>query len=222
VLFALAGALRNPSAASAQFTNALIGAISKTDQANAAVDDSVSFTEICQVSGTNIQLDSITNHARLEGLENAALVGNAGNNVLTGNAGNNSITGGTGRDIITGGTGADRFLFNQPTDSQLGSGTTGMDWIRDFEIGTDTVVSPWGSEVQQARLAGSVTKLTGASVTQLLDATTFSANVSAVAFTLGDANTTRTFLALNNGVGGFDASADVLLEITGYQGMLSF
>ena len=42
----------------------------------------------------------------------------------------------------------------------------------------------------------------------------------AATFTLGSGSTARTFVALNDGVAGFQATADTLLEITGYAGDL--
>jgi hypothetical protein len=66
---------------------------------------------------------------------------------------------------------------------------------------------------------GPVTSLRAAEVSTLLTPTSFQANQAAT-FTLGSGPLTRTFLALNDAMAGFQAASDGVVEITGYQGDL--
>ena len=59
------------------------------------------------------------------------ITGGLAADVLTGNADANLLTGGSGNDVLTGGLGADRFQFNATTH--------GVDVIKDFVFGTDTI-----------------------------------------------------------------------------------
>ena len=59
------------------------------------------------------------------------ITGGLAADVLTGNADANLLTGGAGNDVLTGGLGADRFQFNATTH--------GVDVIKDFVFGTDTI-----------------------------------------------------------------------------------
>ena len=86
-----------------------------------------------------------------------ALIGNSGNDVIIGGAGADTITGGTGADIYTGGAGADVFVTAPAalaSNSVAASATSltatiaagdtmtfgnGVDIIRDFTTGTDTI-----------------------------------------------------------------------------------
>ena len=71
---------------------------------------------------------------------------------------------------------------------------------------------------QVARL-GAVTALSEAALATLLTTQSFLPNKAAT-FTLGSGPTTRSFVALNDGVSGFQASNDGVVEITGYSGDL--
>jgi hypothetical protein len=68
---------------------------------------------------------------------------------------------------------------------------------------------------------GSVSELSASAITALLTPASFPALTrtstgGAASFTFG----TRTFLAINDGVAGFSAASDSILEITGYSGNL--
>jgi serralysin len=59
-----------------------------------------------------------------------------------------------------------------------------------------------------------------AGITGLLTRKDFAKN-GASTFTFGDGSELRTFLAINDGRAGFNASSDSVIEITGYTGSLS-
>ncbi len=96
--------------------------------------------------GDYIEKLTLTGSADIDGTGNDKgndIVGNSGNNVLSGEGGkdtilggggNDQIHGGLGADILVGGSGQDLFVF----DVMETSGN--RDTIRDFTVGTDTVV----------------------------------------------------------------------------------
>ncbi|MEM8572559.1 MAG: calcium-binding protein [Pseudomonadota bacterium] len=59
------------------------------------------------------------------------LSGDGGSDSLYGGSGNDKLTGGTGNDFLEGGSGEDAFVFD--------SANTGVDFIKDFVIGVDTI-----------------------------------------------------------------------------------
>lgn len=73
------------------------------------------------------------------------LSGLAGNDTLNGGAGGDRLVGGLGKDTLTGGLDADTFVFDNVTDSVVG---TNRDLVTDFAIGTDKLdLSGLGDEV---------------------------------------------------------------------------
>lgn len=66
------------------------------------------------------------------GRDNDRLLGGDGRDRLRGGQGDDILTGGEGRDILAGGAGADQFVFDVGQDAR--------DVIRDFEIGTDSIL----------------------------------------------------------------------------------
>ena len=209
------GTIRDLAGNSAIITTSAIAA-----QSNTAVDDAVSFSTSFRSSSTSISLEANDSHALLTGSSATTLIGNISNNILTGNQAANSISAGLGRDILTGGGGADQFRINNAIESRLGSQSNSIDWIRDFEVGVDQIIGPSGTTIQQAVLMGAVTQLSNAAIGQLLNTTRFASDVPAAAFTLTGLDGTHTYLAVNNGISGFNAQDDVLLEITGLRGAL--
>ncbi|MEM8572560.1 MAG: calcium-binding protein [Pseudomonadota bacterium] len=59
------------------------------------------------------------------------LFGDGGNDSLYGGSGKDKLTGGSGNDFLEGGSGEDAFVFD--------SANTGVDYIKDFVIGVDTI-----------------------------------------------------------------------------------
>jgi len=152
----------------------------------------------------------------------ASLTGNASANDLTGNDADNVISGGAGADALTGGAGADAFLYASNADSLLGtSSAPRYDRIRDLAIGTDTLTMATAFAAPAGSIShrGTASALSEAAIATLLPTTSFAAGTAA-AFSLGSGATTRTFLVLNDGVAGYQAATDGLIEITGFSGSL--
>ena len=104
--------------------------------------------------------------------------------------------------------------------SSLGqSSLAALDRITDFAIGADSLDGPTAVAASQVAKLGAVALLSEAGVATLLTPTSFLASKAAT-FTLGSGPTTRTFVALNDAVAGFQAATDGVLEITGYGGDL--
>ena len=68
------------------------------------------------------------------GIGNDTLYGATGNDVIFGGEGKDVIAGNQGNDKLTGGKGADQFIF-----AQVNLGTQGLDKIRDFKPGKDSI-----------------------------------------------------------------------------------
>jgi RTX calcium-binding nonapeptide repeat (4 copies) len=151
---------------------------------------------------------------------NDCLTGLSGDDILRGGDGNDRLFAGTGADILVGGAGADSLTGGAGADTfRLSLGDSllnNFDRITDLQIGTDSINSPTAVTAANVAELGAVTSLTAGAIENLLNTTTFGAN-SAATFSLGD----RTFLALNDGISGFSASTDSILEITGFSGNLS-
>ena len=94
-----------------------------------------------------------------------------------------------------------------------------LDRITDFSIGADSLDGPTAMAASQVARLGPVASLSAADVSTLLTPTSFLANQAAT-FTLGSGPATRTFLALNDALAGFQVASDGVVEITGYQGDL--
>lgn len=67
---------------------------------------------------------------------------------------------------------------------------------------------------------GVLDNLEASTIATALNEATFAANAGAY-FTVGEAGAARTFIVLNDGVAGYDAQADTIVEITGVTGDLS-
>ena len=185
---------------------------------------STAATATLAVSYTNLILIGA---AAINGTGNAlnnTITGNSGNNTLSGLAGNDTLTGGDGNDILiggagadvlTGGAGIDTFRFAL-ADSRLAS----FDRITGLAIGTDRIDGPNNVNAANLRELGAVSALTQAAINIVLTNATFVGN-GAASFTYLDGASTRTFLALNNNIAGFNANTDSILEITGYTGLLT-
>jgi trimeric autotransporter adhesin len=80
----------------------------------------------------------LTGAGNLSGTGNSSgnrLQGNSGNNMLDGREGADTLLGGAGADQLIGGVGADIFLYTAAADSTGGQ----IDWLSDFEHGTDKI-----------------------------------------------------------------------------------
>jgi uncharacterized protein YjiK len=140
------------------------------------------------------------------------LFGNGGNDILLGGNGDDLLVGGRGADLLTGGKGEDTFRYTSFSDSLL----TGFDRITDFQIGTDRLDGPTAVRANNVAKLGVVGSLTQADISAVLTNSSFGANRAAT-FRFGS----QTFLALNDGIAGFQSSSDSIIEITGFSGSLN-
>ena len=154
-------------------------------------------------TGGDAEGDTLTNVERVRGSEfDDSLIGDAGNNILRG---------GAGGDNLTGGTGFNTFFYNALTDSLFPN----FDVITDLKIGVDRINGPTAVAAAQVNQLGNVVSPNEAGIQAVLTAADFEANQAAT-FTFG----MRTFLALNDGVAGYLAADDAVIEITGFTGSL--
>ena len=146
----------------------------------------------------------------------AQLAASSGNPAYqSGDAAANLLKAGPGADLLTGSAGNDVFRVTSLGQSLLGA----LDRITDFSIGSDSLDGPNGVAAGQVAKLGSVAALNEQGVASLLTAITFQAH-QAASFSFGTGPTTRTFVALNDAVAGFQSASDGVLEITGYSGDL--
>ena len=155
-----------------------------------------------------------------------SLLGNGGVDTIHGNGGNDAISGGAGRDVLTGEGGIDTFIYTMLSDSSLqlskSNSAANYDRITDLDLDSgDGVVDRIDGPTAIAaggvtKLATAVTNLTASGISAVLTTSTFGA-FKAVAFSYGS----QTFLALNDKTAGFSATADGLIDITGFIGTLS-
>ena len=149
------------------------------------------------------------------------LNGNAGNDTISGLAGADSITGGAGLDVLSGGADADSFSYTTLTNGVVGGTSTARTFesITDFQVGLDRIDAP-GTAVRSVKVLRAVTSLTDTAIGALLNASSggtvnFAVN-GASTFTFVSGTTTRTFLAINNATAAYSATADPIVEITGF------
>ena len=78
------------------------------------------------------------------GAGNDSLSGGAGADYLAGGSGDDTLDGGTGYDVLAGGEGDDRLVGGAEGDTFFGQGGAdtfviagGVNWVMDFEAGTD-------------------------------------------------------------------------------------
>lgn len=110
------------------------------------------------------------------------------------------------------GLNSDTFFFADLSDSLL----SGFDVITDLEIGIDRVnFFQYAVSATDLLQLGAVATFDAVSISSVLSEELFPA-LGAATFTYQE----RTFLAVNNGVAGFQADHDAIVEITGYSGEL--
>jgi hypothetical protein len=137
-------------------------------------------------------------------------------NQFIGNANANTLTATTAKDVLTGLGGVDTFKFTSLTSSTLAN----FDRITDFAIGTDILDGPTAISAANIHKLGTVSALSATSISTVLTATTFLANRAATFSYADPTGVSRSFIALNNATAGYQASADAIIEITGYIGSL--
>jgi Domain of unknown function (DUF4347)/Calx-beta domain/RTX calcium-binding nonapeptide repeat (4 copies) len=155
------------------------------------------------------------------GLGNDSLAGDDGSDQLYGGDGIDRLTGGNGDDFLAGGLGQDALYGNAGADIfQFNFGdslvsapdrvfdfnqTAGDRFLTDYPAGFFNAGTVVGANLTAAVLAAFGDKNQVDAGAQALGAN------EAVMFRLG----TRTYLAMNNGIAGFDAANDLVVEMTG-------
>jgi Ca2+-binding RTX toxin-like protein len=195
------------------FTVTLSNPINATLNPDASFGE-VTITDTLQSSVTRI-LPSGVENLTLTGTGNINGTGNTSNNILIGNTANNILTGAAGKDTLTGGTGIDKFGYKTLTDSLLAN----YDLITDFNAttGNDLFLVTTARAGFTTGLTVSTLDATG--IGTALTTTNFAANFAAQ-FTFTSGTTTRTFVAINDAIAGFNASTDSIVEVTGLTGTL--
>ncbi|MBG0743898.1 MAG: hemolysin, partial [Cylindrospermopsis raciborskii KL1] len=159
---------------------------------------------------------------------NDDFIGDSSNNTLTGTAGNDYINGGAGQDILTGSGGSDIFVF------QFGqSPVSGADRVTDFAIGTDKIDLLTSSGVAMSAPATftRATNSTDTTLVNMINSVFADANGSltgnqalginsAALVSATTSGIAGTYLVINDGVTGFQSANDLLVNITGYSGVL--
>jgi Ca2+-binding RTX toxin-like protein len=143
----------------------------------------------------------------LGGADANSLSGEAGNDSISAGSGNDTITGGAGKDQLSGEAGIDKFVYLSLADSLLAS----YDLITDYATGG--VIDRPGTGVTLNSSSGTAANLAATSVGSILNVFSFTPNSSAAFTVIGFSGT---FIAFNDGTAGFDANADSILQLPGY------
>jgi endoglucanase len=154
--------------------------------------------------------------AALFGGEGRRGFSNANPTFKTGGRAADVLTSSTGADVLTGLGGADTFRIRNLHHSLLSA----YDQITDLAIGSDRVDGPRAVAAAAVRQLGRAASLNPTAVAAVLTPAAFRAN-GAATFSIPASGGTRTFLALNDGVAGFQSANDAIVEITGFSGSLS-
>ncbi|MBD2505061.1 beta strand repeat-containing protein [Anabaena azotica] len=154
---------------------------------------------------------------------NDIISGGDGNDLLYGDADNDTLSGGAGGDTLTGGLGADRFVYSNVGDSLLGT----PDRIIDFNPveGDRIVVNSLPTALFNVGVlsTASYSTLNAAAIAAYEDANpnlTGSQPLTtnqAVFFGWNGG----TYLSVNDGIAGFNASSDLFINVTGITGTLA-
>jgi VCBS repeat-containing protein len=147
-----------------------------------------------------------------------------GDNMINGGAGADTIDGGAGTDVISGGTGADifTFVFTQST-------ATATDRITDFEIGTDKldIFTPTGVAASPTSFSRAGDDSTSINLSNLALGVYANADgagnglaAGAAALVVSTGSIAGTYVVIDDGVAGFNAADDLVINITGYTGAL--
>ena len=118
-----------------------------------------------------------------------------------------------GSDPLTEYTNSDIFSFPDLAHSLLLS----HDIIADLEIGIDQIDGPNAVTADNLLQLGDVNSLTELDISAVLTQETL-VPLGAATFTVMNS---RTFLALNDEIAGFQAGSDAVIELTGYNGVLT-
>jgi hypothetical protein len=183
------------------------------------------FNEAILLSGSIAGGWSLTIRPSIEGTSgNDNLTATADADIINGLAGNDTLNGGAGKDILTGGVGADTFIFEFGQSS-----VSDRDRVTDFAIGTDKIDlltqggAVMGVPSNFSRAANSTATTLQDVITQVFtDANgklpgNQALGINSAALVVAtNPSIAGTYLVINNGVAGFQASNDLVVNLTGY------
>jgi Ca2+-binding RTX toxin-like protein len=183
--------------------------------------DTVRTTVNNYTLGANIENLTLTGSGNISGSGNTLdniLTGNSGNNILTGGGGNDTFIGGAGGDTLNGSAGGKNiYVYTTLTDSLASNfdQITSFGALDQIQIGhTEASV---GSVSYGGNAANSLTSRLGSA---LSGANSLGAGaVDVVQLTGG--GTAGTYLVIDNGVAGFNASVDAVIKINSGSGNIA-
>jgi serralysin len=176
--------------------------------------------EVRELVGQGVDtIQSFSSYILPANVENLALKGAAtikgkGNilqNTIIGNGADNILSGGANSDTLIGGGGADLFNYGNLTHSLLSN----PDRIQDFDATDTGDLFLLAFAPRSFAELGTVPTLDAPGISSLLTNSTFPSE-GVVTFTLGN----RTFVALNDGLSGYQRNYDAIVEITGFKGTI--
>jgi serralysin len=160
--------------------------------------------------GNNIINAGLGNDIVNGGNGNDRINGQNGNDTLIGSSGNDTINGETGKDLLTGESGVDKFVFSALSNSLLAA----YDVITDYTTGEQIDAASSIIPVTLRTYSGNAASLTEAAIAAVLSTGVFASN-SAKAFTVRGYGGS-TFLAFNDGIDGFNAANDSIVQLQNY------
>ncbi len=186
-------------------------------------------TSVTYTLGANLENLILTGNATINGTGNSlnnTITGNAAINIINGGTGNDTLSGGSGGDTLTGGLGADRFAYPDFKDSLLAA----PDRITDFNPadGDRIAVNSPSSLPTAVFNAGVFSTATYSTLSDAAIAAYADANPNIAGTQPLAANQAvffgwngGTYLSVNDGIAGFNANSDLLINITGMTGTLA-
>ncbi|MCC5632179.1 calcium-binding protein [Nostoc sphaeroides CHAB 2801] len=209
--------------------NILIGGLGSDRLDGVAGIDTASYINASAAVRVNLAVTTAQNGGEATGdilvnIEN--LIGSNFNDTLSGNSGNNILCGGAGGDSLSGGLGADRFVYSNFEDSLL----TAPDRITDFNPseGDRLVVNSPSSLPTALFNAGSFSiatysTLSAAAIAAYADANPNLAGTQPIAVkqAIFFGWNGSTYLSVNDSIAAFNTSSDLLINVTGMNGILA-
>ncbi|HEY1630082.1 MAG TPA: calcium-binding protein [Rhizomicrobium sp.] len=186
-----------------------------TNDANVAAGQTL-FVSAASLSSAQ----SLTFHGAAETDGSFDITGGAGADTLIGGNNVDRFTGGGGADRFTGGGGGDLFLYNAVSDST----STTYDHISDFNAAQDFIHLPVAVTGIDPTIMGGVVNAASfdANLASVVSSTVLLAHHAMLLQPGGGDLHGHLFLVVDaNGVAGYQASQDLVVEVTGMTGALT-